>query len=175
MSDKYNHKPVHPGYQTAIEVTCDFCENIFWETRYSYNRKKRHFCSMSCYAKYRRDVMPPNEQPSWRGGVSNTEAHRRWKKKNPERMAHLKVRRYARERGATGSHTPAEWEALKIKHNDLCAACKKENPLTKDHIVPLSLGGSDLIENIQPLCRSCNSRKCAKLNIYSNPELLKEA
>ena len=65
-----------------------------------------------------------------------------------------------------------EWEALKRKHDNRCAHCKESKPLTKDHILPLSAGGTDYIQNIQPLCRNCNSRKWAKLPVYQNPELL---
>jgi 5-methylcytosine-specific restriction endonuclease McrA len=87
-------------------------------------------------------------------------------------MAHLKAARYARERGASGFHSLEEWEALKAKHGQRCIGCGENKPLTRDHIIPLALGGSHDIENIQPLCRNCNSRKWMKLNIYENPELL---
>lgn len=36
-------------------------------------------------------------------------------------------------------------------------------PLTVDHIIPKSRGGSDLLENKQPMCAECNSRKGSKL------------
>ena len=65
-----------------------------------------------------------------------------------------------------------EWSDLKEKFNNKCAICKKETKLTKDHIVPLSKGGNDFIENIQPLCKSCNSKKHNKI-LHENPELIK--
>ena len=89
-----------------------------------------------------------------------------------DRSSHLKARRYARERKAIGNHSLEEWNNLLVEFNYCCAFCRKKRKLTKDHIIPLSEGGTDYIDNIQPLCKSCNSRKWKF--IYENPELLKE-
>ena len=153
-----------------IEFNCEYCGTIHSDKPSHYKRKNRHYCSMNCFAKDRKFNWSKEEQPTWMGGVSQTEAHRRWKKKNPERMAHLKARRYARERNAIGSHTFEQWEELKKKYRNKCAFCREEKILTKDHIIPLSENGTDFIENIQPLCRNCNSKKWK--HIYENPELL---
>jgi 5-methylcytosine-specific restriction endonuclease McrA len=72
-------------------------------------------------------------------------------------------RRRARERGAGGSITEAEWQALLQTHNNQCAYCFKlltaKGDATLDHKVPLIQGGSHTISNAVAACRSCNSRK----------------
>jgi len=70
-------------------------------------------------------------------------------------------------KNAIGKFTLKEWEDIKQKYNYTCLCCLKKEPeikLTIDHILPLILGGSNYINNIQPLCISCNSKK-GKQNI----------
>jgi len=40
-----------------------------------------------------------------------------------------------------------------------CVQCPATSKLTIDHIIPVLRGGSDEPENLQTLCRSCNSQK----------------
>lgn len=44
-------------------------------------------------------------------------------------------------------------------HGKKCLSCGSEKLISLDHIVPVALGGEDKIENLQPLCKSCNSKK----------------
>ena len=48
-----------------------------------------------------------------------------------------------------------------------CVRCgASEVRLTKDHVVPISRGGSNAIENIQPLCKACNCSKGVSAEDY---------
>ncbi len=94
---------------------------------------------------------------------------REYRKKNRELVRHWDRQRFNRERGAIGEHSLKEWQALKEKYNYMCLCCKKQEPfikLTEDHIIPLSCGGSNNIDNIQPLCGSCNSQKHTSIIDY---------
>ena len=68
-----------------------------------------------------------------------------------------------------GSFTVQEWRALKKKYECRCLCCGKREPeirLGPDHVVPVSLGGSNAIGNIQPLCFRCNNIKRARVIDY---------
>ena len=69
--------------------------------------------------------------------------------------------RVARLNGAklVGCHSLKEWIDLLKQSHGRCKRCGSDRDITKDHIIPISKGGSNSIENIQPLCRRCNSRK----------------
>lgn len=77
--------------------------------------------------------------------------------------------RHARKAKAGGSFTLQEWQALCAYYDYTCLRCGRQEPdieLTVDHVVPLSQGGRNSIENLQPLCRACNLSKHAKTIDY---------
>ncbi len=95
----------------------------------------------------------------WIDGRTENKIYKNWLKNKRN-----KQKRLLNKNGS--SHTFGEWENLKAQYNWTCPACKKSEPqikLTEDHIIPLSKGGSDNIENLQPLCQSCNSKKHNKI------------
>jgi 5-methylcytosine-specific restriction endonuclease McrA len=97
------------------------------------------------------------------------ERHKQWRDSHIERLHEIASaanhRRRTRLAGSGGSHTPEEWKELKEFYKYTCLMCGRIEPeinLTKDHVIPISLGGTNEILNLQPLCKSCNSRKHAR-------------
>ncbi len=89
---------------------------------------------------------------------------KRYYERHPEKNQN----RRALERLA-GEYTAREWIELKEKYNYTCLCCGKREPeirLTVDHVIPISRGGSNTIENIQPLCITCNKKKHTKKTDY---------
>lgn len=78
----------------------------------------------------------------------------------------------ARKFGVEGAFTGQEWALMKEWFGGRCAACHQAKLLCADHVNPISKGGLNVIENIQPLCRNCNNVKCDKATDYRDPKVL---
>lgn len=79
------------------------------------------------------------------------------------RKAREKVKGSRRRAKMNGRHTVAEINQMFVDQDYKCKGCGDciKEYHERDHIMPIALGGSDNIENIQLLCRPCNSRKGA--------------
>lgn len=58
--------------------------------------------------------------------------------------------------------TIEEWTQILEEADYKCMKCKNSNDLTMDHIKPIIKGGLHTKNNIQVLCRRCNSSKGSK-------------
>lgn len=128
------------------------------ETRKKLSKVKKGTTHSKAVRKKIGEAQKGEKSHLWKGGIS-TYKRRLWQNS----------RYRAKRKGAEGNYTQGEWELLKRQYGHVCPACERKEPkilLTQDHIIPLSKGGSDYIENIQPLCKSCNSRKRTKTTKY---------
>ena len=90
----------------------------------------------------------------------------RWYRNNPEKVKARTHNRRAREKQVEGKFTKEELGNLYRKYDNKCLCCGKQGKLTPDHVIPLSKGGKNTIDNIQPLCLTCNLKKATKTIDY---------
>lgn len=92
-----------------------------------------------------------------------------WRQSHPDKPYEYKSRHRARLAGCEGEFAAEEWAALKRRFRYRCVRCGAFEgslwapQLSPDHIVPLSRGGKNTIDNIQPLCLPCNRWKRSKI------------
>lgn len=108
--------------------------------------------------------------------ASNLDAHRayakNYRKNNLEAVRKL-AREGARRRNANLKAARSESrvsakDKLKLvaRYGYKCMCCGSEEGITFDHVLPISKGGPDVVDNIQLLCGPCNSSKHTKVIDY---------
>lgn len=85
-------------------------------------------------------------------------------KAHPEVSRVRSARRRAMKHKASGSFIKKDIKAMLKRQKEKCVVCKIDisNNYHIDHIMPLILGGSNEVSNIQLLCPTCNLNKGAK-------------
>ena len=140
--------------------------------KWPYLIRKAKFCSAGCmrHSPETKGKISLNNCRYWKGKFGPESAkwfnydkkayNRSWQKAHPDLVNFYALQYYCRKCNAEGSYTLEEWLAIKGP----CKYCGAKERIEADHIVPLSKGGKNDISNIQPLCRSCNARKSARLD-----------
>ena len=180
-------------YKKIIGVNCGLNKGKNWKLSEEIKEKMRNNPSRGGFKKghiprYKGKRMKeklarenPEIRKKWRKRYADKhkkeqrEYTRKWRKENPEKTSMQWKRARIRKRKAEGSHTLGEWEILKKQYGFTCPCCGRKEPeikLSEDHIIPLSKGGSDYIENIQPLCLSCNCKKHTTIIKYQRLTLV---
>jgi 5-methylcytosine-specific restriction endonuclease McrA len=160
----------------GIDLCCKRCRSIS-AARY----RKKNAASVARgkkeYARKNADKIKTAKK-KWLADPRTKELTRQWRKKNAARI--LERQRAWRARNphkqsiyennrrlkkiASGIITLAEVQDLYQKQKGKCAVCfvRLESKYHIDHVIPISAGGPNLIENAQVLCPPCNFSKHAK-------------
>ena len=117
-------------------------------------------CSANWKQKNRAALNEYNKKWSKAHPESRLQTQRRWHKVNSEAVTAITQRRRTKKTRAGGSFTAGEFKMLISHYGNRCLCCGRSDvKLTADHVIPVSKGGTSNIDNIQPLCKSCNSQK----------------
>lgn len=108
------------------------------------------------YSKYSRDRRAANPE-------YYAKAWKKWAQNNPECIADRNRRRTAARRGAKVIEKVDRQKVFERDHYRCYICGSDDGPLTVDHIIPITRGGTESYQNSAACCRRCNSRKKDKL------------
>lgn len=133
---------------------CKSCAKIKRQERYRANLEQEREANRQWHV----------ENQPWKNPVKR-EYHNAWRRGSDRQTE--KQNRRALEMQAEGTFSTEEWYDLCERYGNKCLSCgRPDAKLTQDHVIPLSMGGTNYISNIQPLCGPCNSSKGAKTIDY---------
>lgn len=125
--------------------------------------EKRRAADRARYAanpeKYRQDQRDRYKADPERYRDTARRAHAAVMERDPESVRARSRQRWALEKGAEGVCTAADWVEVLAFYGGWCLCCSSEDEVTQDHVIPLTLGGTHWPDNLQPLCKTCNSAK----------------
>lgn len=160
------------------EIICDTCTKLrpiskfglvsHGENGKKYHRHTCHYCRNSRYYGSK-ERAPASEVLKEERRVIINKRNKDWRENNKEKWSVIN-RLQQHKRRALGAINSTEWIAKVALLKNECQACFKTEPevkITIDHITPVSKGGTNHIDNLQPLCMTCNQKKHTKIRFIS--------
>jgi 5-methylcytosine-specific restriction endonuclease McrA len=183
----FSGKPCPRGHiseRYSTKGTCIACLRLEWERLYESNHtglRERRSAATKAYREanleasrekqriYSRKVYEARKPYMAAWLAANAEKVRDYRRardaamsedQREKRRVHVRNRR-ARKKGNGGKHTAAQIRDLLVRQRHKCPFCSANlrRGFHADHIMPLALGGSNDIGNIQLLCPTCNDSK----------------
>lgn len=157
----------NPYYHHKTGICMD-CKKIAKKLRQQkYNKsEKRKLANIRWYLNPKRKITEKRYREKDKSKKLAVKRVLKYAKKYPEKMR-VKAKIYSHKRRGYMIGN-IDYNAWLIKLDNLgnkCLICGSSE-ITIDHIIPVKLGGKNNIENLQPLCRSCNAKKGAKYASY---------
>jgi 5-methylcytosine-specific restriction endonuclease McrA len=162
---------VDKSRKDGISVRCKPCNVKRAAVWASKNKEKRKIIT----EKYRLANQEKCKEAVKRSQLKNPTRITKWVAENKEKISQYKkhwrqnnkeyfVADKHRRRGASGMFTAEQIKKLFELQKGKCVCCRKDitDGFHRDHITPITKGGSNDISNIQLLCANCNKSKSAK-------------
>lgn len=170
-----------------FEYTCQYCHKAFLHKQHPNCARTPRYCSTQCYYAAKRKHQPINcivcgkvftPAKSGMKHCSKECSYVSHRQRAVIQCAHC-GKTFSRRRGMTKycsqecygnsmlSHFPRKGKefskavrrAIRKRDNHACVICGSTRNLELDHIIPISLGGENSIENGQTLCHKCHRAK----------------
>ena len=168
----------HVAERRTSDKRCVQCLSEKWQRRYQ-NHADRYKATARRHYKMKSEIMKERSRRWYRDNKDRAkdrwsryyEQHKceiiayikHWASENMEQRRAHHINHVSRKKEAVGTISGEDIIRLMQKQNGRCfCGVGLMDGFTVDHIVPLSLGGPNIPDNIQLLCQRCNSSKGRK-------------
>jgi len=158
--------PKNKNCKGGRERTCKTC---VYKARESQKANQKNLAAK--WYLENRGVAIERQQKRYQENKERLQAYgRQHAKDNPEIYKAARHRRRAAKRNNGSNDLTATQIKWLFDNFPQCVYCCSEDSLTIDHVIPISKGGQNTLENVVIACMSCNNKKRAKLDFKVEAE-----